>query len=369
MQFSEEISVVHRQLEEDPAGVYPYMDFDTRNRYRSEIEELAIGAGLTELEVARTTVALAAEACEPAEQPPPDQSRPRPEGPLAEPRAPGDTGRQPYPGLQLALPSDCHVGYYLIGLGRRQLEAQLGYRAPPGRALRRWVLEHATLVYLGPIMAIALLVLLLGLGYASATGATWLGMAAVALLAAVPAMTIGVTLVDLVLPHLLPPRTLPKLAFTEGIPGACSSLVVIPGLIGAAAGVDDLFDQLEQHYLRNPDPALRFALLTDFRDAPCETMAEDAELIADAQAKLAALNARYADRPFYFLHRRRLWNGRSRCGWDGNGSAASCMNSTGCCAGLMTPHLPGWRACAPTSRRSATSSRSMQTPCCRVTAR
>ena len=53
LQFSEEISVVHRQLEEDPAGVYPYMDFDTRNRYRSEIEELAIGAALTELEVAR----------------------------------------------------------------------------------------------------------------------------------------------------------------------------------------------------------------------------------------------------------------------------------------------------------------------------
>ena len=94
LQFSEQISVVHRQLEEDPAGVYPYMDFDTRNRYRSEIEELAIGAALTELEVTRATVALAAEtagvpaetAGVPAEQPP-QQSLPRPEDPLADPGA------------------------------------------------------------------------------------------------------------------------------------------------------------------------------------------------------------------------------------------------------------------------------------------
>ena len=162
------------------------------------------------------------------------------------------------------------------------------------------MLEHATLVYLGPIIAIALLVLLLGLGYAAAAGATWLGMVAVALLAAVPAITIGVTLIDLVLPHLLPPRTLPKLAFTEGIPAACSSLVVIPGLIGDAAGVDDLFDQLEQHYLRNPDPALRFALLTDFHDAPGETMAEDAALIAHAQDKLEIAERTLRSPPLLF---------------------------------------------------------------------
>ncbi len=78
------------------------------------------------------------------------------------------------------------------------------------------------------------------------------------------------------------------------------------------------FDQLEQHYLRNPDPALRFALLTDFHDAPGETMPEDAALIVYAQGKLEMLNVRYAHRPFYFLHRRRLWNSAQQVwmGWE-----------------------------------------------------
>jgi cyclic beta-1,2-glucan synthetase len=316
LKFSEQVSVVHHQLEDDPADVYSHMDFDTRNRYRSQVEELAAGSAATELDVARAAVALAAErASKQAAQPSLLQAAGQSQGATAS-RA--DTGRDGYSGLRLMLPPDCHVGYYLIDAGRRQLEAQLGYRAPVGTALRRWVLEHATLVYLGPITAISLLVLLLGLGYASAAGATWLGMLAVALLAAVPAITIGVTLIDLVVPHLLPPRTLPKLDFVEGIPAACSSLVVIPGLIGDAAGVDDLFGQLEQHYLRNPDPELRFALLTDFHDAPSEIMTDDAALIAHAQSELKALNARYAHRPFYFLHRRRLWNPAQQVwmGWE-----------------------------------------------------
>ena len=36
-----------------------------------------------------------------------------------------------------------------------------------------------------------------------------------------------------------------------------------------------LLERLEIHYLANPDPNLRFALLTDFTDAPHETMPQD----------------------------------------------------------------------------------------------
>jgi cyclic beta-1,2-glucan synthetase len=43
LKFSEQVSVVHHQLEDDPADVYSHMDFDTRNRYRSQVEELAAG--------------------------------------------------------------------------------------------------------------------------------------------------------------------------------------------------------------------------------------------------------------------------------------------------------------------------------------
>ena len=43
-----------------------------------------------------------------------------------------------------------------------------------------------------------------------------------------------------------------------------------------------LLERLEIHYLANPDPQLRFALLTDFADAPAETMPEDEAYVQDA---------------------------------------------------------------------------------------
>jgi len=73
------------------------------------------------------------------------------------------------------------------------------------------------------------------------------------------------------------------------------------------------------HYLRNPEPGLLFALLTDFRDADSETLPEDDELLTYAAAAIENMNAKYQHRLpndsipvsnpfFYLLHRKRLWN-------------------------------------------------------------
>ena len=96
--------------------------------------------------------------------------------------------------------------------------------------------------------------------------------------------------------------------------------------------IDSLIQQLELHYLRNPEPGLRFALLTDFPDASSEKMPEDEALVQYAAAAIDALNNKYENshsnedtgagqdgeptktsgsetaRRFYFLHRKRIWN-------------------------------------------------------------
>ena len=82
-----------------------------------------------------------------------------------------------------------------------------------------------------------------------------------------------------------------------------------------------LLERLEIHYLANPDPCLRYALLTDFADAEHETLPQDEELLRDALARVQALNERYSNRGediFFLLHRRRLWNASERCwmGWE-----------------------------------------------------
>ena len=85
-----------------------------------------------------------------------------------------------------------------------------------------------------------------------------------------------------------------------------------------------LLERLEIHFLANPDPSLRFALLTDFADAAQETMPQDELLVSDALERVQALNQRYASdgRDIFFLfHRRRLWNAAEQL-LDGLGTQA-----------------------------------------------
>ncbi len=55
----EKLSRVEQTLRQDPAGIYPRMDFATRDRYRRAIEDLHRGSGLAEDQVAQNAIELA----------------------------------------------------------------------------------------------------------------------------------------------------------------------------------------------------------------------------------------------------------------------------------------------------------------------
>ena len=61
-------------------------------------------------------------------------------------------------------------------------------------------------------------------------------------------------------------------------------MVVIPAMLSGADEVDSLVAQLEQHYLRNPDPGLFFALVTDYMDSPTENQPGDTDLVESGAA-------------------------------------------------------------------------------------
>ncbi len=111
--------------------------------------------------------------------------------------------------------------------------------------------------------------------------------------------------------RLLPPRVLPKLDLTAGIPADCATVVVIPGMLFRRESSTHLAERLELHYLANPDPNLRFAILTDWADAPAEHMPEDEALVESAVEEIHRLNERYASEGperFFLFHRRRKFN-------------------------------------------------------------
>ena len=99
--------------------------------------------------------------------------------------------------------------------------------------------------------------------------------------------------------------------------------MVVPTLLTSRQGIDELVERLEVHYLANADDDLRFALLSDWRDAPSESIPGDAELLASAVEGIAHLNKRYGPAAgggsrFVLLHRRRVWNESERVwmGWE-----------------------------------------------------
>ncbi|HEX9794066.1 MAG TPA: glucoamylase family protein [Planctomycetota bacterium] len=272
--FFRQCSEVEGILRRDPEGAYARMDFATQDHYRKVVERLARRTRRDEREVARLAVSAAAAFT-------------------------AEGGRR------------AHVGHFLIGEGLPQLERDLGYRLRWGERLRRLLARHPTSVLLGGIAlatASAMLAPAAYLAWSDADAWTWLLGLGLALL---PASTLGVTVVHWFLTSALPPRILPKLDFARGIPADCRTVVVVPCLLGNAGEVQGLVRQLELHHLRNPDPELRFALLSDFLDAAEPAVPADAELLERAATGIRLLNRKYGTDghgPFHLFHRERKWN-------------------------------------------------------------
>ncbi|WP_323844226.1 GH36-type glycosyl hydrolase domain-containing protein [Microbulbifer magnicolonia] len=282
--FVESLSRVERILQSDPAAAYGKMDFETRDTYRGAIEKLARGSGRAEHQVAQHLVELS------------DEQAP-------------DSRQQ-------------HIGYYLLGDGRAQLEAALDYRPGFAQRLYRSLFRRATVVYFSAL-AIFSLPLLIALAVYLVSGGAGFGLTLLVLaLAAVPLLGLALALVNGLITHSLPPSKLAKMDFDDGVPQACRTAVVMPVLFADEEDVQKILECLEINFLNNDDANLVYAVLSDFADADSESVDEDETLLRTARESVEALNTRYADSegraPFLLLHRERRWNPAEGCwmGWE-----------------------------------------------------
>ena len=117
-EFFESVSLVEHVLQRDPAGMYGRMDFRSRDRYRHAVEELADPTGDGQIRVALKSCRT------------------------------GEAGRR-VDGRS----REMHVGYYLIGNGRRQFERSVDWTPRPAERVKRLFFRYATPGYLGTIGA------------------------------------------------------------------------------------------------------------------------------------------------------------------------------------------------------------------------
>ncbi len=297
-EFVERMSGVERKLREDPAGVYVKMDFATRDRYRHAVERIAKASPLSEGEVARKAIQLAHEGA-------------------ASAMTNADTPRGPG-GDRTA-----HVGYYLIDKGLPQLERAAQVRLSIAETVQRTASRVPLLLYLGAIVLLTLIFAGGLLAKAHAGGLPAWMLALVAILTILCTSHLAIALVNWVATLLATPRPLPRLDFSGGIPADCRALVVVPTMLMSAQSIDDLVEALEVRFLANRDQYLQFGLLTDFRDAHEETLAQDEPLLLLARNRIEALNQKYRSAEggakgdaFFLFHRPRRWNPEERL-WMG----------------------------------------------------
>lgn len=263
----EALSRVELLLNGDPAQVYRAMDPESRDYYRRQVGQLARRYGVPETRVARIAVALAKQ----------NENR----------KSPLD-----------------HVGYYLLGEGRKELIKGL-----TGKSGAHRFHDYPSYYYYGAIIALTL-VLVLPLAWYSfrlSGGNPVFGVAAL-LLALLPLSEAAVFLVNRMAAALTAPAFLPKLAFEEGIPAGEATMVVIPALLPNPAKVGELLERLETYYLANREDNLYFALAGDFKDSGEKTTPEDEAIIQAGLRGVQRLNREYGEgrELFFYCQRERV---------------------------------------------------------------
>lgn len=276
--FVEGLSSVEFVLKQDITGIYPLMDFATRDRYRHVVESISKSSALTETEVAQKVLDL-----------------------TVKHRENNSFSKR-----------EQHVGYYLIDKGLSQTEQVIKrvftikhhlIRAASRVPVFLYLLSFAffTLLGAGSMFAVA---------YLHGMHSSFV-LILVGLLAVSGAAQLAVSLVNWLATLLVRPSLLPRLDFSKGIPGAYRTLVVIPTMLSSRAYIEELIEALEIRFLANKENHVHFGLLTDFSDATLEHLPQDDELLKLVCSRIEALNAQYknsSDDIFFLFHRSRTWN-------------------------------------------------------------
>jgi cyclic beta-1,2-glucan synthetase len=269
------------------------MDFQTRNRYRSAIEELARGSNYTEQEIAERAV-----------------------------RAAHDAGALPSSDDHAVESREQDPGYYLISRGRRTFEAELDFHGSMRDRLFHLNARSGIALYLAMIAILTAVILTVPLLFLSDPPIEGWKLLAFGLLGSIPASDAALALVNRMATSWYGPKTLPGLDLREGVPAGLRTMIVVPTMLTNPAAIQEQIERLEVHHLASPDGDLYFALLSDWSDAEAEAVPGDDELLAAANTGIEELNRRHGPAPggdrFIMLHRRRLWNaGEGKwIGWE-----------------------------------------------------
>ena len=223
---------------------YEKSDFDTKNMYRNEIQEIGRKTKLSESYIASKVV-------------------------------------------ELAIKENEHIGEFLIGESKYKLYDFLGFKVNKEKSIAQKLFVYISCIYI-PTVIISLLLL---------DKYFWIGI--------IPISEVFVLLINRVITKVKKPRILARL---KDIPKDVSTFVIVPTLINSKERVSQIIKNLEVFFLANKIPNLYFALLGDASEEKTEYMAFDDEVKETGINEVNRLNEKYGEERFFFLYRKRVFN-------------------------------------------------------------
>lgn len=290
--FFESISLVDKTFRTNP--VFAEMDFTSQDRYRHAIEELDRGSKYSELDIANLVIAKIEKYK--SEQQLADK-------PIEEKKT--------------------DPGYYLISSGRKLLEEEINFSPSFRKKILNFYVSNANLGYISTILVLTFALLFIPLFISFQNGVPLWGLLILSVIGVFPASDITISLLNRLVVTTVGPRYLPRLKLSNGVPASMQTFVVMPILLINEETIKEHLEQLEVHYLSNPDGMVHFALLSDWKDSAIENCPEDKELLDIAIRGIEQLNLTHntlvnKQKRFFLFHRKRVWNkGENKfIGWE-----------------------------------------------------
>ena len=285
--FVVEVNIVDSFLAKDPARAYANLDQASQSAYRNEVVKIGERAGVYESEVAKLALRLC---------------------------------QAKVDGLRIQNDPKIHIGYYLVGAGRDELEKKVGYQKTFLEKIQSFILGKSTPVYLGGILLINIILTAIFVILFPALTSQTVSFFFLVALAFILNGDIAVNLINIAVSSLLPVRSLFRLDLSSGVGLDQATFVVIPSMFRDGKSARELLRRLEVNFLGNSDNNIYYALLMDLKDSNMESISSDQILVEQINQGIENLNKKYPAvvNRFYLFHRRRIWNPHENVfmGWE-----------------------------------------------------
>ncbi len=265
----EKVSSVHKEFLKDPSGVYPNMDYESRNHYRYVLQKLCKINKLNEYEEAVNIVKLSSN---------------------------GDTSYSR------------HIGYYLIDNG--------SYRF---NKVKRNIISNRINYFLCIFSSIILsgVAILYSLNNVFKNKYILFIFSFFVLLIV---SDIWINFINYIFLAKAEKRFVPKMDYSKKIPDTSKTVIVIPALLTNKSDMEDLVKNLELAYICNRNNNLYFSLLLDYTDTISYDKSEDSIILEYVNKLIEDLNSKYKfhNKKFYIFIRDKIYNESNKVymGWE-----------------------------------------------------